>query len=74
MSDSFIRKAEDPGYIVAWRDKYAHEAGKDTTEVMTYGKAKAKAEALCEEHADKTFWAEKLTDELSNRFYKPAAH
>ena len=74
MSDTFIRKAEDTGYIVAWRDKYAHEAGKYTDVVMTYGEAMAKAETLCEQQPDKTFWAEKLSDELNNRFYNPDAH
>jgi hypothetical protein len=74
MGETFIRKAEDPGYIVAWRDKYEHAAGRYTEEVMTYAQAKAKAEMLCGHHADKTFWAEKLNEELSNRFYDPAAH
>ena len=74
MDKTFIRKADDPGYIVAWRDKYEHVAGRYTDEVMTYAQAKAKAETLCEQHTDKTFWPEKLTDEPSNRFYKPGAH
>ncbi|MDH3713294.1 MAG: hypothetical protein OET44_05525 [Gammaproteobacteria bacterium] len=74
MGETFIRKADDPGYVVAWRDKYEHIAGRYAEEVMTYAQAKAKAEVLCEQHADKTFWAEKLSDELSNRFHKPRAH
>ena len=74
MSRSFIRKADDPGYIVAWRDKYAHAAGKYTDEVMTYGEAKAKAESLCDQHPEKTFWAEQLSADLGNRFYNPDAH
>ena len=71
MSETFIRKSGDTGYIVAWRHKYDHVAGKLGDEVMTYGEAKAKAETLCEQHAEKTFWAEKLPDQLSNRFYNP---
>lgn len=74
MSRSFIRKATDPGYIVAWRDKYDHAAGKYSDEVMTYGEAKTRAESLCDEHPDKTFWAEKHPEALSNRFYNPDAH
>ena len=71
MSETFIRKPGDAGYIVAWRHKYEHVAGKHSDEVMTYGEAKAKAEKLYGQHADKTFWAEKLPDELRNRFYNP---
>ena len=74
MSDTLLRKADDPGYIVAWRDKYEHAAGKYIDDVMTYAQAKAKAHALSEQHADKTFWAERLSTELSNRFYNPDAH
>jgi len=74
MNDTLIRKPDDVGYIVAWRHKYEHVAGRHDDEVMTYGEAKAKAAALCEQHTDKTFWAEKRTDHLSNRFYNPAAH
>ncbi len=71
MSQSFIRKAGDPGYIVAWRHKYEHEAGKLAEEVMTYGEATARAEALCEQHPEKTFWAERAAASHSNRFYRP---
>ena len=41
---------------------------------MTYGEAKARAEELCEQHPERTFWAEKLSEELGNRFYNPDAH
>lgn len=74
MAESLIRKPDDPGYIVAWRDKYEHVAGKYTDDVLTYAQAQAKAETLCEQHPEKTFWAEKLSEALSNRFYNPAAH
>lgn len=74
MDETFIRKPDSPGYIVAWRDRYEHVAGKYLDEVMTYAQAKARAVALSEQHPEKTFWAEKLTAALSNRFYNPDAH
>ncbi len=74
MGEPFIRKPDDSGYIVAWRHKYEHLAGKYTDDVMTYAKAKAKAETLCEQHTDRTFWAEKRGAGLGNRFYNPDAH
>lgn len=60
MDDSlFPRKNEDPGYIVAWRSKREHKAGRYPDQVMTYGEAKKRAQALASEHPDKTFWAER---------------
>jgi len=52
MNETFIRKPDDAGYIVAWRHKYEHVAGRHDDEVITYRETKAKAEALCEQHKD----------------------
>ena len=73
MSEAFIRKPDDPGYIVAWKYKYEFEAGKFADEVMTFGEALAKAERLNAEQPEKTFWPESV-GELANRFYNPEAH
>lgn len=53
------RKDSDPGYIVAWKYKYKFEAGKYADQVMTHGEAKKRAEELCAQHPDMTFWAER---------------
>ncbi|HQU15972.1 MAG: hypothetical protein B7Z66_07870 [Chromatiales bacterium 21-64-14] len=60
MVDSlFPRKNDDPGYIVAWRSKLEHKAGRYLDQVMTYGEAKKRATALAAQSSDKTFWAER---------------
>ena len=51
-------KATEPGYIVAWRSKKQFKAGKYLDEVMTYGEAQNKAEALSAKDDELTFWAE----------------
>ena len=56
----FRRRPEDPGYIVAWRDRYEHVAGRFEDDVMTYGEACEKARALGNEHPERVFWAELL--------------
>ena len=58
--NTLIKKDQDTGYIVAWKKKYAFESGKFADEVMTYGEAKEKAEALNAKHDDQVFWAELL--------------
>ncbi len=58
--DTFIKRPDDPGYIVAWRNKYDFEAGKFSDEVMTYGEAKQRAGELNSKNDDKVFWAENL--------------
>ena len=63
-----------PGYIVAWKLKYEFSAGKLTDEVMTYAEACQRAEELGQQHPEKTFWAERASAELSNRFFNPDAH
>jgi hypothetical protein len=57
-SDTLLRKQDDPGYIVAWKYKYQHKAGKFLDEVMTFGEASKKAADLSAKDADKVFWAE----------------
>jgi len=52
------RSADEPGYIVAWRSKKLFEAGKFLDEVMTFGEARKKAEALSADDSSKTYWAE----------------
>lgn len=49
---------DEPGYIVAWRSKKRFEAGKNLDEVMTFGEAQKKAEALSADDPTKTWWAE----------------
>ena len=51
-------KATEPGYIVAWHSKKQFKAGKYLNEVMTYGEAHDKAEALSAKSPELTFWAE----------------
>ena len=58
----FPRKDNDPDYIVAWKYKYDFKAGKYAEKVMTYGEAKRRAEELCAEHPDKTFWPEPVAE------------
>ena len=72
--DSLWHNPKDPGYIIAWKYKYKFEVGKMLDKVMTYGEAKKKAEELCKQHQEKTFWAEQAKDEVANRFFNPAAH
>lgn len=63
-----------PGYIVAWKLKYGFSAGKLIDEIMSYSQACARAGTLGEQHPEKTFWAERASAELTNRFYNPSAH
>jgi len=50
---------DEPGFIVAWRSKKLFEAGKYLDEVMTFGEAREKAEALSAGDPEKTYWAER---------------
>ena len=50
---------DESGFIVAWRSKMKFEAGKFLDEVMTFGEARRKAEALSAADPDKTYWAER---------------
>ncbi len=74
--DPLLKKADDPGYIIAWKYKYEFETGKLADEVMTYGEAKARAEKLNEENPEKTYWPEKAQEDPNapTRFYNPKAH
>ena len=58
-TENLIRRAQDPGYIIAWKLKYEFETGKFTEETMTYGEARKKCEELNLENPDKTYWPEK---------------
>ncbi|MDT8386720.1 MAG: hypothetical protein RQ736_04360 [Thiogranum sp.] len=51
---------DTPGYIVAWRDKQAFEAGKMLDDVMTFGEATRKAEELSKKSDNRFYWAEQL--------------
>lgn len=53
---------DDPGYIIGWRHKRQFTAGRLAEQVMTYGEARQRAEALCAEDPSKTFWAEHLLE------------
>ena len=74
MSNDFIKRDDDPGYIVAWRDRSAHKAGKFGDQIMTYGEALAKSEQLKREQPERTFWSERASGDGANRFYNPEAH
>jgi len=50
-------KPDEKGYIVAWRHKWEHKAGKQA-DVMTYAEAMKKAEALTAASTDTFYWAE----------------
>ncbi len=58
--NTLTKKDSDDGYIVGWKEKYGFSAGRFTDDVMTYGEAKRKAEALNAEHPDRVFWPELL--------------
>lgn len=73
-NDPLWHKADDPGFIIAWKYKYQFETGKLTDKVMTYGEAKKKADELCAQDSEKTFWPEEAKEEIANRFFNPATH
>lgn len=52
------KKADQPGWIVAWRHRWKHEAGKLLDEEMTFGEAERKARELQDGDAEKIYWAE----------------
>ncbi len=56
-ANPLFRKDDDPGYRVAWKDKYHFQKG-HFDEEMTYGEAKKKAEELAAKEPNKTFWPE----------------
>lgn len=56
--DPMLRPDDAPGFIVAWRDRYKHEAGRILDKVMTYGEAKKQAAAMQAKDAEKIYWAE----------------
>jgi hypothetical protein len=62
--DTLMRRKDDPGFIVAWKYKYQHEAGKLLDPVMTFGEAQQKAEELAAKEPDKVFWAEPKPSEF----------
>ncbi len=73
-NDPLWHKPDDPGFIIAWKYKYEFEVGKMTDKTMTYGEAHKKAEELCEQNQDKTYWPEEAKEVLENRFFDPNAH
>lgn len=56
--DPLSRPDDAPGFIVAWRERYEHKAGRFLDKVMTYGEARKKAEQLQAGDSGKTYWAE----------------
>ena len=73
-NDPLCHKQDDPGFIIDLKFNFDFEVGKITDEVMTYGDAKKKAEELCEQNQDKTYWPEEAKEVLENRFFDPKAH
>lgn len=61
--ENLVRRNEDPGYIIAWKNKYEFETGKFKDETMTYGEACKKCDELNSENPDKTYWPEKVKTE-----------
>tara|TARA_B100001996_G_scaffold278972_1_gene219492 strand:- start:826 stop:1038 length:213 start_codon:yes stop_codon:yes gene_type:complete len=68
MSDTLIKKNDEPGFIIAWKHKQNHnDLGKYDKE-MTYGEAIKECEKLISDNKDKTFWPEK--SEVSKEGFK----
>ncbi len=57
-SDPLMRRRDAPGYIVAWKYKYRHEAGRFADEEMSYGEAQKRCKKLAADEPDKVFWPE----------------
>lgn len=55
-------RADEPGYIVAWRHKKAFKAGKYRDEVMAYAEAIKKAEQPSAQSKDIVYRAEALPE------------
>ena len=62
--DPMTRPDDAPGFIVAWRDRYEHQAGRLLDQVMTYGEAKKKAEEMQAKDSGKFYWAEPQPEEF----------
>lgn len=63
-NDPLMKRATDMGYIVAWRHRVEHKAGKLLDQEMTYAEAKKKAEEMEVQEPDKVFWAERKPPEF----------
>ncbi|MGA7978632.1 MAG: hypothetical protein WCA32_00205 [Chromatiaceae bacterium] len=55
--DPLMRRANDPGYRVGWRDKAKFAKGHFDNE-LTYSEAKRKAEELAANDPEKTYFPE----------------
>ena len=62
-SDPLLRRRQDGGYIVAWKYKHRHEAGRFAGDEMTYGQACERCAQLAAQEPDKTFWPELTYEE-----------
>ncbi len=58
------KTANTPGFILGWRDKVKHEAGKVADAVMTWGEACKKAQELEKKNPGRVYWAERKLPEF----------
>jgi hypothetical protein len=56
--DTMSHKKGTSGWIVAWRHRWKHEAGKQLDDVMTFEEAEKKAHELQAKDQEKVYWAE----------------
>jgi hypothetical protein len=56
--DTMSPKSRTSGWIVAWRHRWKHEAGKLLDAEMSFEEAEKKASELQSNDADKIYWAE----------------
>lgn len=57
--ENLIRRDNDTGYIIAWKEKYSFATGKMKDKTMTYGEAREKCAGLNSDNPGKTYWPEK---------------
>jgi hypothetical protein len=58
LPDTMSPKTGTTGWIVAWRHRWKHEAGKQPDEVMSFEEAEKKAHELQSKDKEKIYWAE----------------